>query len=137
MKVFNKISNNESGDEQHEEIGIYVDGSMTLPYEKVSDDIVAGNMVVRDLFDVSWRCVDHPEAIAPTGVYVELTFDLGVEKDAQVVAMTYKDEQWNPVASVVNNGDGTVTCVFENFCPVDRSDGGCSRCSGCVGSVWP
>ena len=26
--------------------------------------------------------------------------------------------QWAPVKSVKNNGDGTVTCVFEDICPV-------------------
>lgn len=92
------------------------DGSMSLPYDKVGVD--GKNMVIKDLFDVTWLCSDHPDIVAPAGVHVELTFDLGVAKDAKVVAMTYKHDQWNPVVEVTNNGDGTVTAVFEDFCPV-------------------
>jgi hypothetical protein len=35
--------------------------------------------------------------------------------------MTYKNNEWNPVVSTVNNGDGTVTCTFEHLCPVEFS----------------
>lgn len=93
-------------------------GSMQLPYEKLGDNIDPENMVIRDLFDASWLCGDHPEAVAPAGVHVQWTFDLGVGKDTKVYAMTYKHDQWNPIVDVVNNGDGTVTCTFEDFCPI-------------------
>lgn len=91
------------------------DGSMTLPYDPGVD---AENMVIRDLYDVSWLCSDHPGVVAPEGIMVELTFDLGISADEEVVVMSYKNGEWANIVSVTNNGDGTVTCVFENFCPV-------------------
>ena len=59
--------------------------------------------------------------LEPEGVTLELTFDLGVKAGADVYAMTYKDSEWNPIVSCKNNGDGTVTCVFEKLCPVEFS----------------
>ena len=32
--------------------------------------------------------------------------------------MTYNDGQWEPIRETRNNGDGTVTCLFEHLCPV-------------------
>ena len=93
-------------------------GNMNLPYEKVDPSIDPSKMVIRDLFDASWLCGEHPEIVAPTGVVVELTFDIGVSASTDVVVMTYKNDVWNPIVSVKNNGDGTVTCVFEDFCPI-------------------
>lgn len=92
------------------------DGTMKLPY---GEGVKAENMVIRDLFDISWLC-DHGHAAAldPTGVVFEMTFDLGVDADAKVVVMTYKNNAWGEIAKVVNNGDGTVTCTFEHLCPV-------------------
>lgn len=95
-----------------------VKGTMTIPYEKHDQALKNKDLVIRDLFDVSWLCSDHPAAIAEPGVTVEITFDLGVPKDGEVYCMTYKNNEWNPIVSLVNNGDGTVTCVFEDFCPV-------------------
>lgn len=90
------------------------DGSMQLPYEDNAED-----MVIRDLFDASLICTDgHKESLAEEGVCIELTFDLGVGANVDVVAMTYVDGKWSPIVSVVNNGDGTVTCVFEEICPI-------------------
>ena len=92
------------------------EGTMKLPY---SDEVNAEDMVIRDLFDVSWQCSHgHAAELEPEGVTFEMTFDLGVDKDATVVVMTYKNNAWNEIAKVVNNGDGTVTCTFEHFCPV-------------------
>ncbi len=93
-----------------------MDGSMELPYETDQD------MVIRELIDASWLCAgseeDHEAMLAPEGVTLELTFDLGVDKDTNVVVMTYIDGKWAPIVSVKNNGDGTVTCVFEEICPI-------------------
>jgi len=93
-------------------------GAMQLPYEKISSKLDPKKMVIRDLFDASWLCKEHPVMVAPLGVTVELTFDLGVGKNTDVYVMTYKNNAWNPIVSVENNGDGTVTCVFEDFCPI-------------------
>lgn len=93
-------------------------GQMTLPYELVDPKLNAGNMVIRDLFDATFVCGDHPEALAEDGVTMKLTFDLNVKPGVDVVAMTYVDGQWVPAERSVNNGDGTVTCVFEEICPI-------------------
>lgn len=92
------------------------DGSMKLPF-----DASMGDMVVRDLIDVSLICGKnhtHEEELEKDGVSIRLTFDLGVSKDTEVVVMTYKNDKWNNVESVTNNGDGSVTVVFEHLCPV-------------------
>lgn len=98
-------------------------GDMKLPYEKV-EDVDAEKMVILELMDLTWMCGtsvsshDHPTEIEPEGVVFDVTFKLGVSPTAKVVVMTYKNGEWNPVAGVTNNGDGTVTCVFEHLCPV-------------------
>ena len=89
-----------------------VAGTMTLPYEGDED------MVIMDLVDVSLVSEDDSALVEPEGAVFTVTFDLGVAADVKVSAMTYKNDAWNPVAKVVNNGDGTVTCTFEHLCPV-------------------
>lgn len=83
------------------------------------------NYVVVQLVDVSFAksvCIDdgheHKEVLAREDVNATLDFDLGVSADAVVVVLHFHDGKWEPVTSTVNNGDGTVTCVFEHFCPV-------------------
>lgn len=96
------------------------DGSMKLPF--AGDD--ADKMVIRDLIDASLICGDyhadpsHVDELAKPGVFIEITFDLGVDPDTNVVVMAYIDGEWTPIESVKNNGDGTVTCVFEEICPI-------------------
>lgn len=93
------------------------DGSMKLPLEK--------DYVIRELVDVSFKkttCVEgehgHKEWLAQDGNTISVTFDLGVARGTEVVVLVYIDGEWKPIESVVNNGDGTVTCVFEDICPV-------------------
>ena len=93
-------------------------GTMVLPYEKLGSGFKASDWVVKDLFDISWLCTEHPAMLEPEGVTITLTFDLGVKKDTPVYVMTYKNNEWAPIVSTVNNGNGTITCVFEKFCPV-------------------
>lgn len=71
---------------------------------------------VIELFDISWA----DESKLAEGQTLQLTFELGVEKDVEVTVMTYNEttQVWEPIAKVVNNGDGTVTCTFEHFCVV-------------------
>lgn len=90
-------------------------GSMKLPY---GEGVDGDKMIVRDLFDVSWLCQEHPAIVAEEGVTVTLTFNVGVDADTDVVVMTYIDNVWTEIVAVKNNGDGTITCVFEEFCPV-------------------
>jgi cytochrome c-type biogenesis protein CcmH/NrfF len=93
-------------------------GEMKLPIEE--------DHVIRELLDVSFKvnpCVEndehiHREELLKSGVTMVITFDLGVAKDANVIVMSYYEGAWERIASVTNNGDGTVTCVFEHFCPV-------------------
>ena len=100
-----------------------VDGTMNLPIEE--------SFSVRDLVDVSFAyeaCElqeDHgnkAKILALPGITLSIDFDLGVDADEELVVMTYVDVdgemQWVEIESVTNNGDGTVTCVFEDICPV-------------------
>lgn len=95
-----------------------LEGNMELPYEGDED------MAIIQLIDATFLCdgttvgVDHEAMIEPEGVYLELTFDLGVGADVPVTVMAYIDGQWTPIVSVTNNGDGTVTCLFEKICPI-------------------
>ncbi len=93
-------------------------GMMVLPYEKYNTELNPNEMVIRDLFDASWLCGDHPVMVVPDGVTVTITFNLGVDANETVYCMTYTNNEWAPIVSVTNNGDGTVTCVFEHFCPI-------------------
>lgn len=97
-------------------------GEMVLPAEKLSENLSPEELTVRDLFDLSWICTEesptHEELVEPEGAYLELTFNAKLAADAHLFVMTYKNGEWNPIVSVTNNGDGTVTCVFEHLCPV-------------------
>ena len=90
-------------------------GNMTLPYEK--DGLDPNTMVIRELIDASWLCEDHPAMLEPEGVTIDLTFDIGVDADTKVYVYVYIDGVWTAVP-VINNGDGTVTCTFEELCPI-------------------
>lgn len=94
------------------------DGTMVLPYDKV-EGINADKMVIRELMDVALVC-DHEHAtkLKEENVVIRLAFDLGVAKDAKLAAMTYVNDEWVPAVELVNNGDGTVSCTFEDLCPV-------------------
>ncbi|MEE1327293.1 MAG: hypothetical protein UHS47_01975, partial [Oscillospiraceae bacterium] len=88
-------------------------------------ELADANMVIRDLFDARWTCEEHPEMIAPEGVVLEITFDLGVVEDAEIFVTTYDEETkaWTGIVKTVNNGDGTVTCTFEHLCAIAFSMG--------------
>lgn len=109
-----------------------VSGTTDLPYEKFNANLDPATMVIRDLYDVSWRCgegsgfvdhPDHPTEVAPKGITIRIIFNLGVSKNTGVYTMSYKNGAWNPIVKTVNNGDGTVSCTFEDFCPVSFSVG--------------
>ena len=100
-------------------------GNMKLPYEKV-ENCKAEDMVILELLDISWVCGkpeddhNHEEQVRPEKVVFDLTLALGVAPDARVVIMTYDEHtgEWDPIPKVINNGDGSVTCTFEHFCPI-------------------
>lgn len=93
-------------------------GDMVLPAEKLDSKLESDEIVIRDLVDLSWMCEDHPEMVEPKGVVFKISLRLGVDANTKVYAMTYKNDEWNPIVDVVNNGDGTVSCTFEDLCPV-------------------
>lgn len=109
------------------------DGTMTLDLDS--------DYVIRELVDVSFKYDNcrtqeshgnKPEILEQEGVTLEVDFDLGVGSNTEVIVMAYVEGQeqnaksepvevarhWESVKSVVNNGDGTVTVVFEDICPV-------------------
>ena len=94
-----------------------LDGSMELPLEE--------DYVIRELVDVSWKkstCVEeehgHKEWLQEEDTTITITFDLGVGADVEVIVMIYLDGEWVMAEEVINNGDGTVTVVFQDICPV-------------------
>ena len=103
LEVYEALSKNEMG----------------LPLE--SDDYV-----VRELIDISWRnddCVEqddhnHKEWLSQENTSLKVTFDTKISSNMDVVVLVYINEQWVPVTSVTRNGNDTITCVFEDICPV-------------------
>lgn len=100
-------------------------------YEKLNDGsmTVEGldeSYVIRDLMDISFKLAcresaDHgakDEVLAKEGVVLTTVLDLNIGKNVEVVVMAYIDGEWAPIKSVENNGDGTLTCEFEDICPV-------------------
>lgn len=81
--------------------------------------------VVLELLDISFKqsaCVEkdhgHVEELDKEGTTITVKFELDVDKNMQLDVLTYTDGKWEKIKSVVNNGDGTVICEFEHFCPV-------------------
>lgn len=96
-----------------------VDGTESLPID--------GEYAVREIVDISFKKAacrdleDHghkDEVLKQELVTLTLDLDMDIEADAEVCVMTYIDGQWAEIESAVNNGDGTVTCEFEDLCPV-------------------
>lgn len=96
------------------------DGSIQVPFEEL-DPENAENLVVRDLFDISWTDEeqnDFAQLLENEDVSLEITFAMEIEADAKVYVMVYKNDTWSQIEQVTNNGDGTITCVFNHLCPV-------------------
>lgn len=92
-------------------------GEMKLPLEE--------GYVIRELVDVSWKqtaCVEekhtHDEDLKKEAVTVTIDLELGIDANTDLLVYAYRNGQWEPIESAKNNGDGTITCVFEHFCPV-------------------
>ncbi len=99
----------------HDEL---TEGSMELPYDKFGDELEGKKMVIRDLFDVSLVCQEHPPILEQEGNTMDVKLDLGINKGVDVYVMAYVDGKWEPIVKAVNNGDGTITCTFDKICPV-------------------
>ena len=102
-----------------------IDRSIEIPYAELQAELADSNMVIRDLFDARWGCEEHPEMVAPEGIVLEITFDLGVMENAEIFVTTYDEatKAWTGIVKTVNNGDGTVTCTFEHLCAIAFSMG--------------
>ncbi len=94
-------------------------GTTTLPTDE--------NYVIRELIDLSFkhnecREVDEhgqkDQKLKEDGITLTADFDLGISKEDEVLVFVYIDGEWQSIESVKNNGDGTITCVFEDICPV-------------------
>ena len=96
-------------------------GEMEFPFEML-DSENADHLVIRDLFDVSVVCTcgddRHHKELEKEGVSLELKFDIGIAPGAKVYVTVYKGGRWQEIEQVINNGDGTITCIFEHLCPV-------------------
>ena len=99
-------------------------------YEKLSSNAMElplenERYVVRELVDVSFTktgCVEvphgHKQWLAEENTTIEIIFDLGIKENVKLEVLVFLDGKWSAVNSAVNNGDGTVTCVLEDLCPV-------------------
>lgn len=94
------------------------DGSMKLPLK--------GETVIKELVDVSFEYEDcrlieehghKDEILKQEGVTLTVKFPMNLSQEEKLVVVSYVDGQWVEVESTVN-ADGTVTCVFEDVCPV-------------------
>ena len=97
--------------------GKLMSGEMKLP--------TGEGFVIRELVDLNWSqtgCVEdehtHEEELKKENVTVTVDFDLGLNVDSELLVFAYHDGAWDRVEDVRINGDGTITCVFEHFCPV-------------------
>ncbi len=92
-------------------------GEMKLPIEN-------DKYVIRELVDVSFmhsNCSgshEHEEWLKKDNTVVTIDFELGVKSSADVLVLVYLDGQWVPAEKVTNRGNGNVTVVFEEICPV-------------------
>ena len=94
------------------------DGSMTLPID--------GDYVIWELFDLSFEHEDcrvieehghKDEKLKAEDTTLTVTFDLGIDPAEKITVLAYVDGEW-VLVEAKNNGDGTLTCVFEDICPV-------------------
>ena len=92
-------------------------GEMKLPIEN-------DKYVIRELVDVSFLyngCRtphEHEEWLKKDNTTVTIDFELGVKSSADVLVLVYVDGKWTPAEKVTNRGNGKVTVVFEEICPV-------------------
>jgi len=114
---------------------------VALVKEKLGENAKASDLVIKDLFDVTVVCDVLNKNLPPEGTTITLTFDIDLPADSEIFVVTYKNGEIVLVEDMVNNGDGTVSATFEDFCPVAFlvpqdvaeviGDGGvCAICNG-------
>ncbi len=113
---------------------IYVAAQKTLKeaYEELAEteklqSLVPGleedkSYVVKTLVDVTFYgfLAQLVEEILTSGGTVTLTHDLGVDENVIVTVSTKCENEWVtvPAENVVNNGDGTISVTYTEFCPI-------------------
>lgn len=122
LKAADEKSTDITQDERDVLKSVYEDlknGTATLPVDE--------SYAIRELIDLSFKydeCRGSEEhgyknqKLSEEGVTLTVDFDLGVSQNDEVLVFTYVDGQWWPIESVKNNGNGVITCVFEDICPV-------------------
>lgn len=88
-----------------------------LVKSELGNDKSADDLVIRDLFDITPLCDPLKTELPKDGNVVDFTFKVGIDANTFISAMVYVDGAWKLVPTV-NNGNGTVTCTFEDICPV-------------------
>lgn len=78
---------------------------------KFGEESSSDNLVIRDLFDISLINEADINALSVEGNRLVLTLKLGLEADKDVFAiqMNPTSKEWELVAGIINNNDGTVT----------------------------
>ena len=94
------------------------DGTMELPLDE--------DYVIWELFDLSFEYEDcrvieehghKDEKLKAEDTTLTITFDLDIDSAEKIIVLVYIDGEWVEVEAK-NNGDGTLTCVFDDICPV-------------------
>ena len=117
-----------------------------LVKEKFGSEATADELSLLELIDVKVICHELSEHLPPENTTVTLTFDVKAAADQEVFVVTYKHGEVVLADNVINNGDGTVTATFENFCPVAffvkdaatevvGGEGECALCKGFFGAA--
>ncbi|MCD8055095.1 MAG: hypothetical protein LUE25_00015 [Clostridiales bacterium] len=80
------------------------------------------NYVVSNLFDITFVGTEAEtvENALDNGGSIKLTFNIGIEKGKKCYIATKCYDEWVVLSDekVVNNGDGTITVEFDEFCPI-------------------
>lgn len=102
-------------------------------------DYFGEDKVVRELVDISVSA-RLAKALQGEGTTLTLTFDIGLEKNAAIWVQSLINDKWGEIVNARNNNEGTVTGVFEDFCPVVflvEADAGCGCwCWWCSLGLW-
>ncbi len=99
-------------------------------YEKLNDGSMdpglGDDYVIRELVDINFKhaacrqITEHQpkiEELAKPDVTITLTLGLGIAASDDIIVKAYKEGKWVDIPTT-NNGNGTVSCTFEHFCPV-------------------
>lgn len=93
-----------------------VEGLIEKLQEALGDEAVAGDITIRDLFDVT---VTNPKALGllEDGYKLKVTFDVTMDADEFLGVIAFAEE-WGLVYDYVINDDGTVTVILNQAGPV-------------------